>query len=347
MKKFHPALICAAFLSLVCSALAEVGQKVSFPSLADGHIYGEKLSAEDLRGRVVFFEYWGIHCPPCRAAMPHLIELQKKYGSKGFIVIGSHCQGLSPEVAQFLKENKVNFPSYAFKSLPEAPCPGMLPYSVLIGVDGRIVAQGLPGQVYGSVEEAVEKASRGYPILDGVELDKYKSLGKTLFSNASNVESKVEGLRSAAESGDAEAKAVCDAYDAWLTAEKSRIARQCENNPLQAMKSVSALKKAVPSVTEFDEQVKSFRENPVYQKLAAVQKKVDGLQKREAKGKRVTAGAVKGIRKSLDELRDSDAQGVDAVCAEIDSVLDSMEEASAAPRKGRKDKKGKRQESDD
>ena len=66
------------------------GPKVTYPAFNDGsHIHGPKLKASDLKGKVVFFEYWGINCPPCIASMPHLQELQEKFQSKSFTVIGS------------------------------------------------------------------------------------------------------------------------------------------------------------------------------------------------------------------------------------------------------------------
>ena len=69
------------------------GSKVTYPAFNDSsHIHGPKLKTSDLKGKVVFFEYWGINCPPCIASMPHLQELQEKFQSKGFTVIGSHSQ---------------------------------------------------------------------------------------------------------------------------------------------------------------------------------------------------------------------------------------------------------------
>ncbi len=339
MKPLRFVLTCATLLSLLCPAFAKVGDKVSWPDFDTGHIYGKTLSAADLHGKVVFFEYWGIACPPCRAAMPHLIEMQKKYGSKGLVVIGSHVQFMSPAVKTYLEENKVNFPIYSFKTLREAPCPGAIPYSVLIGGDGRIIAEGMPSTLYGRVEDALAQAAKGFPILNGVELGKYKSLEKSLVTGAANVEGKVEALRAAASGGDAEAQAICDAYDAWLEAEKQRIASQCENAPLQALRSIAVLKKSVPSCTDFDAQAQAFREGAVYQKLAAVQKKLDALNKRQEQGKRISAGQIKTLRKAVQELRGMEGKGVSGACdsmeAELESLAGAVEETGTSRRKKR------------
>ena len=39
------------------------------------------------RGKVVLVDFWATNCPPCKAAMPHYIELQKKLADRGLVVI--------------------------------------------------------------------------------------------------------------------------------------------------------------------------------------------------------------------------------------------------------------------
>jgi thiol-disulfide isomerase/thioredoxin len=56
-----------------------VAQNATFESLSKAeHIYGDKITAGDLNGKVVFLEYWGINCPPYKASIPHLVEIQKR-----------------------------------------------------------------------------------------------------------------------------------------------------------------------------------------------------------------------------------------------------------------------------
>ncbi|MBK9437120.1 MAG: TlpA family protein disulfide reductase [Chloracidobacterium sp.] len=49
---------------------------------------GGKTKISDRKGNVVLVNLWGIWCGPCRAEMPHLIELQNKYKEKGLQIIG-------------------------------------------------------------------------------------------------------------------------------------------------------------------------------------------------------------------------------------------------------------------
>ena len=49
---------------------------------------GKEVSLEDYKGKVVLVNFWATWCEPCRVEIPWLIEMQQKYGSKGFTVLG-------------------------------------------------------------------------------------------------------------------------------------------------------------------------------------------------------------------------------------------------------------------
>src|SRR6202790_5106515 len=49
---------------------------------------GKNLSLAQYKGKVVLVNFWATWCDPCRVEIPWLIEMQQKYGSKGFTVLG-------------------------------------------------------------------------------------------------------------------------------------------------------------------------------------------------------------------------------------------------------------------
>ncbi|MEW6594422.1 MAG: TlpA disulfide reductase family protein [Thermodesulfobacteriota bacterium] len=77
------------------------------PSVTDGRA----LDSNTLKGKVLLINFWATWCPPCRKEIPSLIELQNKYGAKGFSVIGiSTDQGGSSLVAKFAQKMNINYP---------------------------------------------------------------------------------------------------------------------------------------------------------------------------------------------------------------------------------------------
>jgi thiol-disulfide isomerase/thioredoxin len=43
------------------------------------------------KGKAYIVEFWATWCPPCRASIPHLNEIHKKYKDKNLVVIGQDC----------------------------------------------------------------------------------------------------------------------------------------------------------------------------------------------------------------------------------------------------------------
>ncbi len=64
---------------------AKDGFAVDFKYTQDGK---DRSFAELTKGKVVFLNFWGTWCPPCRREIPDIIEISKDLKDKDFIVIG-------------------------------------------------------------------------------------------------------------------------------------------------------------------------------------------------------------------------------------------------------------------
>ncbi len=50
----------------------------------------QPLTRNDLKGKVVAIDFYTSGCSNCRAAVPHVVALYKKYRDKGLVVVGVH-----------------------------------------------------------------------------------------------------------------------------------------------------------------------------------------------------------------------------------------------------------------
>jgi thiol-disulfide isomerase/thioredoxin len=66
---------------------------------------------KDFQGKVVILDFWATYCPPCLVEIPHLKELQAKYGKENLEVIGLHVGGSDdrPKVPQFADKLKIDY----------------------------------------------------------------------------------------------------------------------------------------------------------------------------------------------------------------------------------------------
>lgn len=66
-------------------------------------------SLSDYRGSVIILNFWATWCPPCKAEMPSLEALQRKYRDKGLVVIAMNDYEDPNMVKKFLKKNNYDF----------------------------------------------------------------------------------------------------------------------------------------------------------------------------------------------------------------------------------------------
>ena len=99
---------------------------------------GNTVSLEQMKGEVIFLNFWATWCPPCIAEMPSIQKLHDNYGDRIKMVLVSQEE---PEtIKAFLEKNKYSMPTYILTSpIPEIFQSRSIPSSFLISPEGKLI----------------------------------------------------------------------------------------------------------------------------------------------------------------------------------------------------------------
>lgn len=72
---------------------------------------GQSVTLDNYRGHVLVVDFFATWCQPCRQSIPHLVEMNRKYGKQGLQVLGLSADedGERP-VKAFANEYHINYP---------------------------------------------------------------------------------------------------------------------------------------------------------------------------------------------------------------------------------------------
>lgn len=100
----------------------------------------EMLNFKDLKGKVVFLNFWATWCPPCVAELPEIQRAYEKHGDQVvFLLVTDQERGV---VEAFLDKHAYQLPVFYLRSgLPEVFNHRSIPTTYIISKDGRIVSR--------------------------------------------------------------------------------------------------------------------------------------------------------------------------------------------------------------
>lgn len=133
---FTTILFVLALLTQNAFAAVDLAPDISLPGSESN------IQLHDLKGKVVYLDFWASWCQPCKNSFPWMHDMKKNYADKGFEVLAINLDKERKLADQFLEQMNVNF-MVAFdesgKTASEYKLKGM-PSSYLIGRDGKIYA---------------------------------------------------------------------------------------------------------------------------------------------------------------------------------------------------------------
>lgn len=278
-------------------------------------IYGPPLTNADLVGKVVYIEYWGIHCGPCRAAFPHLVECQSMYGPSGsFVLIGSHLQELSPEVAEYLRSVNCNFTNYQQYRCPLAPPEaGGIPQAYLLNCRGQLAASGHPSEVLQKVAPLVEEAVQRRRLMEGfnpamlIDLPPEFQKLPVLFTAEKSWNAPMKQLEKKGRKSD-EAKAVLESLNSAIDAEIESLVAERKKKPVETLYRLTRLSKnlkGLPQLEKVNALGKKAQKVPGAKEMQKVWVQMVTFQKKCQTGKLKPAAALKEAKRIARSFREA------------------------------------------
>ena len=73
---------------------------------------GQRVSMDDLAGKVVLIDFWATWCGPCREALPHMREIAKKFRGQPLVVLSVSLDSDEQKWKDFVTKNEMTWPQY-------------------------------------------------------------------------------------------------------------------------------------------------------------------------------------------------------------------------------------------
>lgn len=153
--------IAASFLSLPGPVDAALRSGDRTPNITVTATSGQSISLNNYRGHVLILDFFATWCQPCRQSIPHLVEMNRKYGKQGLQILGlSVDEEGEKAVKEFVDEFRINYPLAVVGDATTAAF-GVrsVPVMYLVDKKGKIVEvyRGYTDEMARSVEQSIKR----------------------------------------------------------------------------------------------------------------------------------------------------------------------------------------------
>ncbi|HUK29906.1 MAG TPA: TlpA disulfide reductase family protein [Candidatus Acidoferrum sp.] len=185
---------CIAGAAFVClTALSAFGQQPTIrfvrnpdpaPAFQLAGLDGKAVSLADYHGKVVLLNFWATWCGPCRAEVPDLVELQKRYKDQLQIIGLAVDDDDEDAIKKFAAESGINYPIAIASDEVRLQYGGIpaLPTCFIVNAEGRVVQkhEGLRDPVLYEVEI---RSLLGLPI-GNIRVETFEDTGQIFLTHA-------------------------------------------------------------------------------------------------------------------------------------------------------------------
>lgn len=111
---------------------------------------GEMLALNDIKGKVTLIDFWAAWCRPCRAENPNVVNVYKKYHSKGLNIIGVSLDKTAEAWKKAIADDGLEWShvsniAYFDDAIAKLYNVNAIPAAFLLDENGVIVAKNLRG----------------------------------------------------------------------------------------------------------------------------------------------------------------------------------------------------------
>lgn len=82
------------------------------PPFAVTTLDGQKVSLDDLQGKVVLLDFWATWCGPCREALPRMLSIAKNFRGQPLVILSVSLDGDEQKWKDFIEKNEMRWLHY-------------------------------------------------------------------------------------------------------------------------------------------------------------------------------------------------------------------------------------------
>lgn len=123
--------------------IEKLGKRITAPEFVLEDLSGKAIGLKELRGKVIFLNFWATWCIPCRQEMPAMEKLHREFSNRGLKVVAVNYRETKEEVRKFVDELGLTFTILLDKDGKVSEQYGVwaLPISYFVNRQGEFVAK--------------------------------------------------------------------------------------------------------------------------------------------------------------------------------------------------------------
>jgi peroxiredoxin len=146
----------------------ELARAKMVPAFSVTAVDGQRISMDDLQGKVVLLDFWATWCAPCREALPHIRQVAKKFQGEPLVILSVSLDADEQKWKEFIVKNEMTWPQYRDASF-SGPIARMfavnaIPHTFTIDADGVLQDEHIgDASIEGKLKKLIARARELQP----------------------------------------------------------------------------------------------------------------------------------------------------------------------------------------